>query len=133
MALVKLRYDMLRLTLGPALCGALIAVSTGCSTPVERRPVASAYVGDAGQSWSVVMPTPEVIELAGGDADAPEFARRDYALGVPDRADALPSDAWPDDTRPSLDRQRRITLSTQAQTFIYFRPHAGPGPSHGHR
>lgn len=116
------------LILGPALNGL-----GGCSAPVERRPLADAYVGEAGGSWAAVLPTPEVVAIA-GDAraeDSPQFARRDYALGIAS-ADHLPPGSWPDDTRPSLDRQRRITLSTQSQTFIYFRP-AGPSSGWGSR
>lgn len=110
--------------LGPALAG--------CSTAVDRRP-SGAYVGGAGSGWAAVLPAPEIAAAAFADSAPPEFARRDYALGVtPD--DALPSGSWPDDDRPSLERQRRITLSTQSQTFIYFRPYAGPGSgAHGHR
>ncbi len=116
------------LVLGPALIGL-----SGCSAPVERRPLADAYVGEAGASWATVLPTPEVIAMAGEGRpeNSPDFARRDYALGIAS-ADNLPPGSWPDDTRPSLDRQRRITLSTQSQTVIYFRP-AGPSSGWGSR
>lgn len=112
-----------------------LAALAGCATPVERRPN-PAHVGNAGSGWAAVLPTPEVAAAAfnaGPDFARQDLTRRDYALGVAD-TDALPPGSWPDDTRPSLERQRRITLSTQSQTFIYFRPFAGPGPSdHGHR
>ncbi|MCC6677895.1 MAG: hypothetical protein IT436_12185 [Phycisphaerales bacterium] len=124
----RARKSLLLLVLGPALIGL-----SGCNTPIERRPLADAYVGEAGGSWAAVLPTPQVIAMAGEGTpeNSPDFARRDYALGIA-AADNLPPGSWPDDTRPSLDRQRRITLSTQSQTVIYFRP-AGPSSGWGSR
>ncbi|MBM4107500.1 MAG: hypothetical protein FJ255_01585 [Phycisphaerae bacterium] len=92
----------------------MLALLAGCAAPVARRH-AGAEVG--GSSGTVVFPDDPAVLV--GDASAPEFSRRDAALGFVGDV-RPPADLWPC-TAPSVDRVRYLHLQRSAETTVIFR------------
>ncbi|MDX2131118.1 MAG: hypothetical protein SFY69_03585 [Planctomycetota bacterium] len=89
----------------------------GCSTSV---PIRSQGVRLAGQGESEAL----VFPAFGGAAEGAEFARRDDALAIRDVRTAFEESAWPEPSRPSLDRARYLHLwDHHADVVLYFRRH----------
>lgn len=102
--------------IGGIACGIALAALAGCAAPVPTRP-AGASAGSGGSSGTVVFPDDPSILLA--DASAPEFARRDAALGFAGDV-RQPADLWPG-TAPSVDRVRYLYLNRTAETTVILR------------
>lgn len=108
---------------------AAVALLGGCATDVPRRD-RGVFVGNQGGAWEAILPPqregaePDVL------AAAPEYGRRDEALGVA-VGPHLPADAWPD-ASPRLENLRRYTFSTQAETFTFYSNRPAPRRVYGH-
>lgn len=97
----------------------MLCVGLGALSACARRDALTAPRPPdwAGHSPALVFPDDPAIRVA--DARAPEFARRDPALGVPGDVRA-PADLWPG-TAPSVDRVRYLHLLRSAETTVIFR------------
>lgn len=103
----------------------LVALLAGCSAgirpPMARRPEGLPSA-NRGQSSAMVFSGPRV---AAAMADVPEWVRPEYARNnghlvfAPPRA-LTAIDEWPQPAPPSIERQRRTTLSRQAGTILFF-------------
>lgn len=96
---------------------------SGCGTAVKERSVALT-TSDRGESWSAVLPSPVVSQEAMIEPGDALYGRRDATLAI--RADdpLMGVEAsWPEATRPSLDRTRRLNLWRSPESVLYFRSH----------
>ncbi len=110
---------------------ALLLVATaglgGCATEVRRREKGP-IVGSGGAASELVFPGGEVAarvalaDSSGASYAWPENSRRNGSLNARGDDAGYPIDSWPAPARASLDRARRISISTSrnASSFIYF-------------
>lgn len=105
---------------------ALLAAA-GCSTAVPSR-AAGSPAGNQGQSWEVVMPGGESRTLV---YDGSEYDRLDEALNNRPDEPIVGAGAWPEPSRPSLDRAAWLYLPQRANQVLYYRRGLYPTP-HGH-
>lgn len=109
-------------TLGLAL---VLVGMTGCAT-VVHAPLARRSEGipsaNRGQSSAVVFSGPEVAVAMARTPDwaRPEFARNNDNLALAQPRALTAIDQWPQAPRPTIEHQRRATLSRSAQQIIIF-------------
>ena len=109
-------------TLGLAL---VLVGMTGCAT-VVHAPLARRSEGipsaNRGQSSAVVFSGPEVAQAMARTPDwvRPEFARNNDNLAYAQPRALTAIDQWPQAPRPTIEHQRRATLSRSAQQIIIF-------------
>lgn len=96
-----------------------LCIGAGVLSACARRETAAAPQTAAwvAQSSAVVFPADPAIMVA--DTRAPEFARRDAALGMVGDVRS-PADLWPS-VAPSVDRVRYLHLMRSAETTVIFR------------
>lgn len=98
-------------------CGSVLA---GCAAEVPRRN-AGVFAGDQSRSAELVFSGPEVLAW-GADEGAPEYARRDAALGSVRGRDAMEGVLFPEEPQPSLAYLRRAIIeTTNADVVHYYR------------
>jgi hypothetical protein len=97
-----------------------LCIGVGVLSACARRETAWAPPPPAewvAHSPAVVFPADPAIAVA--DTRAPEFARRDAALGLVGDVRS-PADLWPS-VAPSVDRVRYLHLMRSAETTVIFR------------
>lgn len=91
----------------------------GCATKVaarQRPPV----LGPAGNSWELVLESPSASAISYAAADRPELSRRNETLNLAVNKATLANDRWPEDPRPNLRYDRRISLPRDDRSYLYF-------------
>lgn len=114
-----------------------VVLLPGCAT-AARAPLARRTEGlpshNRGQSAAAVFSGPEVAWAMSDTPEwvRPEYARNDGALALREPRALTAIDEWPQPAPPSIERQRRTTISRSPETIIFFAPprHAAPRPHH---
>lgn len=92
----------------------------GCGSRVIARD-RPAVIADAGQGWQLVFESSHAAAYAA--ADRPELDRRNASLNRVNAADRLAAERWPQPTRDSLERARRLFLDDDPRfPTIYLQP-----------
>lgn len=110
----------LALTAGLGACGA--PPRNSAAGPWRWSAPVTLEAGNAGNTTAVIAPPGrwgDAARYALGGERAPEYDRRDEALGV-EQGDITDSwYAWPADPRPSLDNQRSFRTSRDPDRYNY--------------
>lgn len=116
-------------TLGLSL---ILVGMTGCATvvhaPLARRSEGIPS-GNRGQSNAVVFSGPAIASAMSQTPDwvRPEFARNNDNLALAQPRALTAIDQWPQAPRPTIEHQRRTTLSQSARQIIIFSDGQGYG------
>lgn len=105
-----------------SLCGAITVTMglIGCAAkPVPQR-AAGVFVAAGDADSALVFGTQQLHTLAGSSQIA-QNDWRDESLNIRPVRTAYEQAAWPDITRPSLARGRRVIFSSQSNSVTYFR------------
>ncbi len=105
-----------------SFCGAaaLSLGLIGCvAKPVPQRAAGVAVTAEAGSN-AVVFMSPELLAAA-GSREIAQSDWRDASMNIREVRTAYEQAAWPDISRPSLGRSRRVIFSTQPNGVTYFR------------
>lgn len=77
-------------------------------------------MGPSGNTWELVIESPEAGAIAYTPAARPEMTRRNASMNIADTSARLATDLWPEAPRPSLRHDRRISLPRDEGTYLYF-------------
>lgn len=117
--------------LAAAVAAAGVVGLSGCAGPGVHggpdgsiRPAGAVDAGSAGAAWDLVLPSPEVAQRPGVEAEASwESWRRDEALAA--GADGSPTRYYEPEAVPDVWRTRRVFVSERPNQFMYFQPTRG--------
>lgn len=121
-------FDKLKIMIGFFAAGAIAVSLGGCSQgryssagPWQWSPTATLQAGNAGSSSAIIVPPgrADAQFFVYANGQTPEFDRRDDSLNIRSNEPYLGSMGWPEQQRPTLDRQRTFHTSRTAERYVY--------------